>query len=114
MCSFTGCVLFVNWTNAVTPTEPRNCPVTPPALHYTEVHARNVTQGGGWALMATHGPFGTNHALFATFSITVGDEIRVAIRHRVKCFGGFFTGGRYRSEWSLEGSIRYVSDIAAV
>ena len=110
----TGVVLFVNWTNAVTPTDPRNCPPIPPSGHQTHVFARNVTQGGDWTLQGTSPAFSTNFAKFATISITIGDVIRVAINHHTRCYGGFFgTSGRFHSDWSLQPPGFYVEDVAA-
>jgi hypothetical protein len=40
-----------------------------------------------------------------------GDEIRIAIRHRVRCFG-FFNFGVERSEWGVQGGEqRYITVI---
>jgi hypothetical protein len=112
---FTGVVLFVNWENAVTPTDPRNCPPIPPAGHSTHVYARNVTTGGDWTIQGTSPAFSTNFAEFANIVIGVGDVVRVAINHHTRCFGGFLPpSGRFHSDWSAQPLGFFVEDVAAV
>ncbi len=115
-------LLTLFWQNTDTPDGTaesgglRVCPAPnasglPPRQHSTTCLLRNVTFGTPWTKEFT--------ALSNTTSVTsravtntpmiAGDVIRVAIRHRVTCFGGFLDRNRYDSEYAInEGDIRFV------
>jgi hypothetical protein len=114
----------VTWDNTETPDGTagsgglRVCPPpiaagVPPRSHSTHVHMRNATLGGAWALIASVGPFGTslNLEVTGTFAFSVGNTIHIALHHRVKCFGTFFSG-QTLSEWGEQGGgLRYVTRV---
>ena len=84
-----------------------------PGGHSTTCLIRNVTQGVPWTVEFTALPGVTSvtaRLITSIPSVVSGDVIRVAIRHRVRCFGSFIPfSNRYDSEYALnEGAIRYV------
>ena len=121
---------FLNlfWTNANTPDGTvengglRVCPVpnaggVPPTNHRTEVYLRNITAGTPWRFetgAAANSTGFSSHNITNT-GVLVGDSVRVAIRHRVKCFGGpFILANKYRSDWAINAlNVRWV-DIVVV
>ena len=105
----------LTWGNAVTPTDPRNCPAIPPAGHSTHIFIRNVTQAGAWTLHETEAAFATNSfASLTVVAVNVGDVVRVAINHHVRCFGSFLPpSGRYHSDWAIENGVFYAETVVA-
>ena len=121
--------LSLNWNNTNTPDGTaaegglRTCPAptaagVPPRNHSTEIYMRNVDTGQLWTFVTRVGPNGTSlidHVLDnATWPFVPGDEMHVAIRHRVRCFGVPFGGsGVERSEWGVQGgSQRFITVFA--
>lgn len=117
----------VRWDNSFTPDgtaaagglrtcPPPNAAFLPPSGHGTQIYARNVTQGLTWDFIAGVSSFATSFGpvtleLPGPFDPDIGDTIRIAIRHNVRCFGGIFTGGRFESDWSLQNGVRYVTRV---
>ncbi len=114
----------LRWDNTDTPDGTseqgglRVCPApnaagVPPRNHTTDIFARNASLGGSWEKIAGVAAFTSNFGpeIFQLASgVGDGQVIRFAIRHRVRCFAGVFSGGRHESEWSLQGGcIRYIS-----
>ena len=87
----------------------------PPSSHVTVIYGRNVSTGSPWGFLATVPTHETHFFNFVTFpgGTSFGDSLRVAIRHRVKCFGGTFFGNRFGSDWALNaGDILWVDTVA--
>jgi hypothetical protein len=74
------------WSNAVTPTESRTCPTTPPAAHSTEFYAKNLTQATGWDFSSTWGAYATYGGVAVT-GANDSDVARMSVRHKTSCFG---------------------------
>ncbi len=112
----------VRWSNTgATPPFVRLCPPganpNAPANHRTEIWIRNHTQGGSWLFVDDVDPFVTffqDSFNIGFLTVNSGDEIRVAVRHRVNCFNpGFPSFGQYTSEWSQrDAEPNYISDLA--
>ena len=118
--------LSLNWNNTQTPDGSigsgglRTCPAptatsVPPSGHSTSIWARDVDHGQFWEFITRVGPNVTNVnnlvIPFADFPLLEdGDEVHIAIRHSVRCFGGIFGGGREFSEWGIQGGDqRYIT-----
>jgi len=119
--------LTLTWQNTDTPDGTlasgglRTCPRPtaaglPPGGHSTTCYLRNVTQGGPWTFEFSALPNVTSVSsrLIENIVIANNDVVRVAIRHRVRCFGTFIPfSNRYDSEWALNaGSVRWRSTVA--
>ena len=118
--------LSLTWQNTFTPDGTlesgglRVCPAptasfVPPSGHVTVIYGRNVSTGGLWGFLATVPTHETHFFNFVTIpgGTSFGDSLRIAVRHRVKCFGGIFFGNRFSSDWALNtGDVRYVDTVA--
>ncbi len=110
-------LLDVQWSNAqATPDIGRTCPPgdTAPIGHKTQIWMRNASLGLDWTFIAEVDQFATRYQNgFLEFPHTFGNEMRVAVRHRVECFNpGFPSFGVYESEWSLrDATPNYISGI---
>ncbi|MCK5652736.1 MAG: hypothetical protein KAJ42_15205, partial [Gemmatimonadetes bacterium] len=119
-------LIELRWDNTDTPDGTaesgglRVCPSpnaagVPPRNHSTTIVARNVSEGGSWETIGGVGQFERTFGpelLVLSSGVGIGDTIRVAIRHKVRCFPGIFSGGRHESEWGLQGpSVRYLSAV---
>ena len=91
---------------------PPNAVNLPPLRHNTICLLRNVTTGSPWTVEFTAFPNTTSVTSFdvQNTAMVPGDVIRVAIRHRVTCFGGILVSpNRFNSEYALnDGDVRYV------
>ena len=109
----------MTWVNATTPTDPRTCPPTPPASHPTMIFLRNATapRDTVWIFHAQPAAFQTSINLQPfNFTVLPGDEIRVAIAHRVSCFGSIFDGFSTQGDWAIANTAgdRYETDTATL
>jgi hypothetical protein len=119
-----GGFFFLNlfWQNTNTPDGTagsgglRTCPRptaagVPPGDHSTKIYLRNLTAAVPWTFETVALP---NVSGFSSHNITsmgflVGDAVRVAITHKVRCFGSVIPfSNRYDSEWALTGGVRFV------
>ena len=117
--------LSLTWQNTITPDGTaesgglRVCPAptasfVPPSNHVTAIYGRNVSTGGAWGFLGSSPVHETHFFDFVTFpgGTSFGDTLRVAVRHRVKCFGGFFFGNRFASDWAQTDPNLYVQTVA--
>jgi hypothetical protein len=117
--------LVLHWQNTITPDGTaesgglRVCPRPnagglPPGGHSSTVYLRNLSTGSPWTFEFTALPntSSVNSRVIENTAMIVGDSIRVAIRHKVRCFGGLFFGNRFDSDWAVNaGNVRFVDTV---